>query len=383
MRSLHIVAGLPLGGGMSTSVPLLAIGQKELGHDVTVATLGSALGAEIQTARESGVEFLVFKRSRPLFLFFSWGMFVRLHQAVRRMDVVHVHSNWTFPVWWGCCLAWLYNKKLVMSPRGCLDPTRLVHSGWKKKMVGWIDRLCFRYAAVIHATSHAESNWVTQYLGERYKSKIRIVPNGLSVPDDECRGQQPPSFAGERVVLSLGRLHPLKGLDLLMEAWHILSVSKQTDGWRLVIAGPDEQGVKNKLIELREKFTLKNCEFCDGVYDGRKWDLLRNAELFVFPSRSENFGIVAGEALACGTPVVMTDVGPWKAEMEGYFGAGMPNVPIQFVETGVSGIAEGLSRVMALGDGVRAEMGRNGQSWVRSEFQWERVAIRMIEAYEN
>ncbi|MCL1921205.1 MAG: glycosyltransferase, partial [Kiritimatiellaeota bacterium] len=302
----------------------------------------------------------------------------KLHKRVKFADWVHVHSNWTFPVWWGCCLAHLHGKKLVMSPRGGLDPLRLAHSAWKKKTVGWVDRWCFRRATVIHATSVAESDWVARYLGEGAKSKIRIVPNGLSIPNDEQGKPQPPSSDNKRMILSLGRLHPLKGLDLLVEAWKLVSNSAHAKDWKLVIAGPDEQGMKNKLSELCEKLNLTNIEICDGVYGGEKLDLLRSADIFVLPSRSENFGNVVGEALACRTPVVMTDVGVWKAEAERCFGAG---APIHFVETSASGIADGLAKVMALDDATRTEMGRNGRTWISKEFQWERVAERMIEAY--
>ena len=366
---------------MSTSIPLLAMHQKGLGHTVSVATLGSAFGAEVQEARKRGVGIVAFQRSWPHFLFFSWGMLARLHRAVKSADVVHVHSLWTFPVWWGCCLACLHKKKLVMSPRGGLDPTRLAHSAWKKKMTGWIDRLCLTHATTIHATSVAESDWVTLYLGGTYQPKIRVVPNGLQLPDDD--DARPPPSAGHRTLLSLGRLHPLKGLDVLVEAWQAVSASRQADGWKLIIAGPDEQGVKKQLLALCDRLNVTNCELRDGVFDEQKWDLLKRADLFVLPSKSENFGNVVGEALACGRPVVMTDVGPWKAEMKKYFGANASDAPIQFVEAGVPGLADGLSKAMALTDETRAGMGRHGRAWIRKEFRWERVAERMVEAYAN
>ena len=383
MKILHIVAGLPLGGGISTAIPFLAMYQKSLGHVVSIATLEDTVGAEKQETLKHGVELLIFKRSWPHFLFFSWGMFFCFFRTAKRVDVIHVHSNWTFPVWWGCCLAWLYDKKLVMSPRGGLDPIRLAHSAWKKKMVGWMDRWCFKHATIIHATSAAEYDWVVRYLGEGCKSKTRVIPNGLSVPDDECDRLRCSTLEGKKTVLSLGRLHPLKGLDLLVEAWHILSVAKETEGWRLMLVGPDEQGVKSKLLEQCEKLNLKDCEFCDGIYDGGKWEVLRKADVFVLPSRSENFGNVAGEALACAVPVVMTDVGPWRTEMDGCLNLCASNRPVHFVETSASGIADGLSKVMALNDGTRAEMGHAGRAWVRQEFRWERVAERMIEAYAD
>ena len=382
MRILHIVAGLHLGGGLASSIPLLARFQKKVGHTVSVSTLSSAFGAEMQEAQKNGVEFLAFRRSSPHFLFFSWGMLLNLHKAIKWADVVHVHALWTFPVWWGCCLACMYKKILIMSPRGTLDPMRLAHSAWKKKMVGWIDRLCCQHAAGIHVTSAEEYNWVTMYLGEKYKSKIRVIPNGLQIPKGDYK-QQFPTLANKRMILSLGRLHPLKGLDLLLEAWSIVSACKQASDWKLVIVGPDEQGVKDELVGLCEKLSLKNCEFRDGIYNEQKWGLLSTADVFVFPSRSENFGNVVGEALACGVPVVMTDVGPWKAEMEKSFDAKTSDTPICFVETNASGIADGLSRVMALSDETRKEMGAAGKMWVSREFTWEKVASEMIAVYQE
>jgi len=382
MKILHIVASLPLGGGISASIPLLALHQQELGHSVSIVTLISAWGAEAQEAQNGGVNMLLFKKSWPHFLFFSWGMLTKLHKDAKRVDAIHVHSLWTFPVWWGCYLAYRYKKKLIVSPRGGLNPIPLAHSAWKKRMVGWIDRLCYKSATVIHATSVAEHDCVIAYLGETCKSKIRVIPNGLQISGEE-RKQRGGSSTREKTVLSLGRMHPLKGLDILMEAWHMLATYGHMNAWKLVIAGPDVQGEKNKLCKLGERFALKNYEMREGVYGEQKWELLKNADVFVLPSRSENFSNVVGEALGCGVPVVMTDVGPWKTEIEKYFGRGVSNVPIQFVATSAPGIADGLSKMMALDDETRAEIGRNGQAWIHKEFQWERVAERMIEVYAN
>jgi glycosyltransferase involved in cell wall biosynthesis len=149
----------------------------------------------------------------------------------------------------------------------------------------------------------------------------------------------------------------------------------------LIIAGPDEQMTKRRLHAMIEKSGIEGVELREGLFGDDKWQLICDSDLFVLPSRTENFGIVVGEALVCNVPVVMTDVGPWKAEMENYFGAGASNLPIQFVETSASGIADGLSKVMALDDETRAEMGRNGQAWIRKAFQWKRVAECMVEAY--
>jgi len=284
------------------------------------------------------------------------------------------------------------------------------------------------------------------------------------------------SLSQKRVVLSLGRLHPLKGLDLLIAAWAevkrsalvrycdsalveregevtVGSGSRQLEedggkstnalmnyrtnellSWQLVIAGPDEQGTLDKLKGLSEKLKMKWCECADGetrdtqadiifvgpVQGEAKWDLIKRADIFVLPSRSENFGIVVGEALSCGVPVVTTAVGPWgEGEMREFGNSGMrecggegsgerrvcENVrmcegdgkvgascssPVLMekrglivVETSFEGIAEGLEQMMALSDDERHEMGRKGSEWVKREFSWDHVAKQMVAVYEE
>ncbi len=227
-----------------------------------------------------------------------------------------------------------------------------------------------------------------------------------------------------KIVLSLGRLHPLKGLDLLISAFAEI---KRTSSWQLIIAGPDEQGTKEKLKIQSEKLKIRIAEasdlsdasdadiiFMGSVQGEAKWDLIKRADIFVLPSRSENFGIVVGEALSCGVPVVTTAVGPW---LEAAVGSSsrqlqkgeniehpaeerevlklteeLPTANCQLptahrglivVETSVEGIVEGLERMMALSDDERHEMGRKGSEWVKREFSWDHVAKQMVEAYEE
>ena len=400
VRILHIVAGLPPGGGIAGVVPTLCRHLCLLGHEVTLATLDGPLSEAAQAAEAAGVRLVRFAPSFPCALYFSWQMLRGLPALVRAVDVVHVHSLWTFPVWWGCRCALRARKPLVMSPHGCLDPVRLRHSAWKKRLVGWIDRWCLRRAAVVHATSEMEREWVMDYCdhpvvamgrvkgngdhpvaamgsvktGERARDgrgdsqearcrereeRIVVIPNGVEQGNAERRTQNVERRSGERkTVLYLGRLHPLKGLDLLVEAWgrirsslvHYCDSAFVADGqgtedggqetrdegreteanalmnsrtndlasWRLVVAGPDEQGTLKTLKEQVARLGLEeSVVFADPVYGEEKWRMMAAADIFVLPTRSENFGIVVAEALACGVPVVTTKGAPW-AELLGY-----------------------------------------------------------------
>jgi len=202
MNILHIIAGMPPESGIAAVVTRLAGEQRRLGNEVAVATTEvggqrteirgqleervsttentksteniehSTLNIEHRTG-EKQVRVVTFRRGWPHFLYFSWGMLMGLGKEVREADVVHVHSNWTFPVWWGAWLALREKKTLVMSPHGALDPVRLKHSAWKKRLVGWMDRWLLRRASVIHATCEGENAWVQAFL-EVKSEKLKV-----------------------------------------------------------------------------------------------------------------------------------------------------------------------------------------------------------------
>lgn len=183
MRILHLLADLPLAGGLSKSVPSLCAAEQRQGMEVTLVSRMCVLPPAAERAKAAGVVIVGYRPTPPQFLYFSWDMLRHLACLVAQADVVHVHSQWTFPVWWGCWLALRYKKILVMSPRGCLDPVRLNHSRWKKRLVGWMDRWLLRRASIIHATCEAEAGWVRVFLEPQNPQKcakvIVVVPNGV------------------------------------------------------------------------------------------------------------------------------------------------------------------------------------------------------------
>ena len=272
MRIVHIAAGLEFGGVAEVAV-MLALHQRLAGHAVrlvTVARAEDALIAGVERAAAAGVEIVRFAPSFPRPLFFSRRMVAGLGAVLKDADVVHVHSNWTFPVWWGCRTALKYGKRLVMTPHGCLSPERLADSGWKKRLPGVLDRHFLRRADVLHATCEEEARDIAGYCDHTVVAMARVkgeaalrsadeaqserrdggpgagkapamarvkggggpavvvVPNGVDVgefhsgvPRDYWQ-RRLPELDGRRVVLALGRLHPVKGLDLLLEAWGLL-----------------------------------------------------------------------------------------------------------------------------------------------------------------
>ena len=484
MRIVHIVAGLPPGSGIATVVPCLCARLRALGHEVMIVTLSGPLS---ETAQAAGVRVVQMRAAWPRFLFFSWQMLRQLPALCREADVVHVHSCWTFPVWWGCRCALRAGKPLVMSPHGCLDPVRLRHAGWKKRLVGWLDRGFLRRAAAVHATSAMEREWAERFLrprsgrkgeGKRGGPRVVVVPNGvllrpLSGRNGEGKREERPlrgrngegkggahprekglekgdasfypricdhSVVAKRTVLYLGRLHPLKGLDLLVEAWARVRAGSQPEtphgkrqssrpsgdvsDWRLIIAGPDEQGTRAALErQARERGVLESIEFLGPVYGAEKDRLLESVDLFVLPSRSENFGLVVAEALAAGVPVIATQAAPWavledsskvlkfessKVKSEELtecnetcspFIKHVQSTSVQpnartlelsnfrtsrcgwWAEVGVEPLVDALREAMSLTREERARLGENGRRLVEAKYRWEAIVERMEAVY--
>ena len=121
-----------------------------------------------------------------------------------------------------------------------------------------------------------------------------------------------PELQGTRVFLFLGRIHEKKGCDLLIRAF--AKTAGNIDSARLVIAGPDQTGWTKDLRALAERLNLSRNVLWTGMLSGdSKWGMLRLAEAFVLPSHQENFGIAVAEALACGTPVLISNkVNIWR-----------------------------------------------------------------------
>lgn len=434
LNVLHIVAGVwRTSGGLAEFILGLAQQQTRAGHQVTLAFLESAGDArmcrhpDVKGAEEVGVRVATFCPSWPHALYFSWGMLFKLGDLVEAADVVHVHSDWTFPVWWGCHEALARCKALVMSTHGCLEPERLKHSAIKKWAAGRLfDSRYLCRADRILATSEAEAQRIRAYLRglSTCDGKINVVPVGVrtdSFASELGRAWLDgrwPGCIGKRIVLFLARLHPIKGADLLIKAWNLLGDIKV--GWHLLIAGADEEGCEGELRHQVEAAGLADSlTFTGSLFGAERASALRNANLFVLPSRNENFGIAVAEALACGVPIITTKGAPWRellgnenssevlkcesskaggtttandanrANENNFSTSELPHFRTSsgrcgwWVDVGVEPLANALREAMGLTDEERRAMGENGRRLVEAKYRWETVAAQMAEVYEK
>ena len=213
------------------------------------------------------------------------------------------------------------NTPYVVFPHGMLDPWfkytfPLKHA--KKWMYWpWAEYRVLRDAKAVLFTSEEErvlarkSFWL-------YRCNEIVINYGTSEPADETATQKESFFArypdlrDKRLALFLGRIHPKKACDVLIEAF--AAVLGKNPEWHLVISGPDQVGWQQKLMALARERKIADSITWTGLIKGDvKYGALKAAEVFVLPSHQENFGIVVAEALACGTPVLTSKkVNIWR-----------------------------------------------------------------------
>lgn len=362
MKILHVVAdhGDP-GAGIHQAIEAMSRQMVERGHEVTLAFTGTPL------EDDPGIRRIAFPRRFPRCLYHSPALRRALPELLKSSDLMHVHSDWTYPVWLGCEEGRRAGKALIHSSHGCLDPLKLKHRAWKKALAAPLDRRALSLPDCLLAASMLEAGWIRDWVSG-HAERIRVCPLGLDLTRFPVSGPE----SWERQLLFVGRLHPLKGLDLLLEAW---ATARETlSGWRLRIVGPDEQGTRAVLQAQAVKLGIGEAiEFCGALSHEETMAILRRSHSLVLPSRSENFGLAVAEALACGIPVLTTTGTPWLSLETDQCG--------WVVECHADALAEGLRRVVTVAPEDRRHMGHSARVFAERHLDGSRLAEKLETIY--
>ena len=234
-----------------------------------------------------------------------------LHQEINEADIVHLHELWHIPHLLGGLFARVAGRPHIVSPQGALDARSLSHRA-RLKWIAWhsYQKRLLESAAGIHAVSVHEEEDVRR---RDLRAPVRVIPNGVDVRlvQDMIERAEPVErervrrFAGDRYLLFIGRLDPMKGLDVLLRSFS--EVAREFPDVKLVIAGPDPGRLTDVLPNRVRASGLMKRIVCPGFVDGlTKYAYLGNAELFVLPSHHEGMSVAVLEALASGVPVVVS-----------------------------------------------------------------------------
>ncbi|MDA9830228.1 glycosyltransferase [Akkermansiaceae bacterium] len=291
-----------------------------------------------------------------------------LMRSVQAGDIVHNHSLWMMPNIYAGQAAVRKGAQLVISPHGTLAPWSLSRSRRIKKAMGWLGQNnALRQAAAFHVTADAELEHVRQ-LG--FRQPVAVVPHGVEILDRVTESAVG-SDSKRKEVLFLSRLHPTKGLELLLHVWK--EIELRYPQVSLKIAGPDEGGYGAEMCKLAIELGLLNVEFVGALTGDEKTRAFREAAVYVLPSQSENFAFTVAEALSASTPAIVTRGAPWKG-LEDH-GCGW------WIERTKDALREALVEALETQDEELKKMGERGRAWIQRDFSWNAIAEQMTTFY--
>lgn len=279
--------------------------------------------------------------------------------------LIHSHGLWEMPNVYPGWVTRRQQAQLVVSPRGTLARWALNHSKWVKRAF-WplVQGPAISHAACFHATAESEYEDIRR-LGLR--QPVAIIPNGVDLPASRAL------VDGERrTLLFLGRVHPKKGVDILLHAWHALA--QRHPQWDLRIVGPDNGGYLAQMQRLVADRAIARVSFSGPVYGAAKTRAYQQAELFVLPTHSENFGMTVAEALAAGVPAIVTKGAPWQA-LDAR-GAGW------WIDIGVDPLIACLQQALSCTREALAQRGASGRRWMDEAYSWTSVGAAMRDTYQ-
>jgi glycosyltransferase involved in cell wall biosynthesis len=361
----QITSNLSTYGGPAYTIPALCRVLAE--HGVTVVL--HTLGPESAHTRE-GYEFRSHAQS-PFIprLGLSSSMRKALLAALDDADIMHSHLLWMMPTIYPAFLRKLRPNKchLVMSPRGTLDPWDFNNHKLQKR-IAWIagQRMNLASSACLHATAPMERDHF-RALGLR--APIAVVPNGVDIPDLSSypKVQQP-----RRRLLFFARIHPKKGVDILIQAWR--NIQHTAPDWDLQIAGNPNGSHLEEMQQLALHLGAQRLTFLCPVSPEEKWRLYRNADLYVLPTRGDNWGISIADALSFGVPAIVSKEAPWGG-LETYRCG-------WWLDLSIDAFTECLRTVLQKEPAHLCEMGGRGREWMTRDFSWSSVGLKMEATYQ-
>jgi glycosyltransferase involved in cell wall biosynthesis len=385
LRVLHVIPAVaPRYGGPSQAIVGMA---RELAH-TGVRVLIASTDADGQRGRLNvtmgepvdwhGVSTIFFARQWSESWKYSRSLARWLVEHVAEFDVVHIHAVYSHACIAAATACRRRRRPYVVRPLGTLDPWSL-RQKWARKRLLW--HVCVKQmlkgAAAIQYTTASERDLAERPLGLR---RGVVIPLGVddALFTSACLADQfrahHPEVKSEKYVLVLGRLHPKKGLDLLIDVFSEATQRMVNNEWKLVIAGDGEPEYVRALKQLAvARGAQHRVVFTGWIGGDEKVGAIQGAAALALPSRQENFGLVVAEALACGVPVLISTQVNLATE----------------VDSARAGWVAPLERQALLGaladllqsDDERVRRGANGRALACARFRWPTVASELTELY--
>ncbi|MEK6589141.1 MAG: glycosyltransferase [Nitrospinota bacterium] len=363
------------------------------GHNITVYTtdvfdkdkrldIKRGEGPGCQEAEVDGIKVKYFKNisNRIAFnqkVFLSPGMAIAFKKNLHHFDMVHLHEFRTLQNAAAYFYLTRYKIPYILSAHGSV--LRIMEKGFLK---GLFDiSIGFKILKSMKRAVAVSKIEVGQYINMGVpEDKISLIPNGIDLSEFKNAGQLKGKFRGryglsdKKIILFIGRLNPIKGIDFLLNTFAILS--REDKDTILVIAGPDD-GYKKEIQKLLNLFKMnRRLLLIDGLYGEDKIAALVDADIFVYPSRHEIFGITPLEAIACQTPIVITEncgIADFLREVDGGIMVGYQDI---------SQLLKAIRNILNNREDAK-NMTLRGHELIRKDFNWDSISEKTIGLYRS
>lgn len=284
-----------------------------------------------------------------------------------RPELVHINGVWQQDTWWIQREALKMGIKTYITPHGMLEPWSLQHNAWKKKIAMFLyEKKALREAECLVATADSERDNIKALNVNAHD--VPVIPNGVDASGIPLKAD----WTKKKKILYVSRIHVKKGIELLIDT--AVTISGQLKDYEILIAGEGEATYVEVLKAKAEKSGL-NVKFLGGVYGDAKWKLFQEADFFVLPTNSENFGYVIAEALGCGTPVITTKGAPWEDVETWKCG--------RWIDRNEEELRSAILQMMSLDSNQLEEMGRNGRKLIEEKYSAKAMADALIKVYNQ
>ncbi len=325
----------------------------------------TAISQKVEYLNKKNIENKLIYRSSN-----SYDYNLDLKTIIEDYDIVHIYGIWRPFLVKVFLVAKLLKKKIVISPLGAMEPWAL-NQKKLKKLIAWklYQKKILNSADVVHATCNAEAQ---NLINNSITSKIEIIAHGI---DDNPKVLKKETSNKIKKIIFFSRIHLKKGILELIDCWKDLDTQIT---WQLDIYGPITDKKYHELVlkKIRES-NLENKIFYKGsVFNKQDKDqIFKNANAFILPSKSENFGISIGEALSYGLPVLTTKETPWELINEYQAGYVFP-----FSRDNISTY---LNKLFLLNDEELYQMGLNSQKLINENYKTKIILEKYIDLYKR
>ena len=396
MKVIQLIGGLDLkGGGPQHALLLLNKYLNKKGIDSVIFTTNSGYAKNLKVPLR---KIFIYQDTKTIFYFYPdffllrkfsklyysgiYGsdLFIGLFKNIKNYNIIHIHGIFSFLEIFGSTFSFYFKKPYIITPLGSLSPELIKKRSkiLKNMYLTLFGKRIFKKSSGIHCRTNYEKKEIEK-LDFGLEEKIFVLPNGIEISQFEKFDNEVfkkySSLKDKKYILFLSRINWKKGLDILIPAFS--EISKIYKDIYLVIAGPDEEKYGEKVRKWINDYKIPSEKiiFKGPLYNEEKIAILKNAQIFVLPSYSENFGIVVVEAMAAGVPVVISNkVGIYEEVKKNEAGI--------ITDTSIESVYKGI-KMLIENENLRKKISENAKKLVKNEYDIEKVAEKMVKVYQS